>query len=88
MMRNDLIQHNGQAGSSRDESDDGTRLEIPCSDFHSLGFDVLLEIAHRELEPSGDSVMCDSVLFGQPIDVPPCGLQVFGGLVDVKEPFS
>jgi len=63
-------------------------LQIPRADFDSLSFDVLLKIAHRELKPPGDSVVCEPVLFGQSIDVSFCGLQIFGGLVDAEKPLS
>ena len=61
-------------------------LQVPCSNFDSLGLDVLLKIVDGELESPRDPVVCESILFGEPVDVSSRGLKVLGGLIDVEKP--
>jgi hypothetical protein len=60
-------------------------LEIPRSDFGSLPLDVLLKIAGGEHKPPCDSVMRELILFGEPMNVSSCSLEILGCFVDVEK---
>jgi hypothetical protein len=53
--------------------------------FDSPAADVGLEIIHRELEASGDTVMSQLILFGKAVNVSTGGLKVVSGLIYVQE---